>query len=90
MYADSLSLTIAGDSDIQCITTSGTSSCGCFTVTYNNIIFDSTLVFESESLCVECENGNNFPDIVNRIMSTCIHDPGMINNNYLYNNVYHM
>ena len=47
-------------------------------------------MFESESLCVECENGNNFPDIVNRIMSTCIHDPGMINNNYLYNNVYHM
>ena len=62
---------------------SGTSSCGGFTVTYNNIIFNSTVVFESESLCVECENGNNFPDIVNRCMSTCIHDPGITNNNYL-------
>ena len=72
---------------------SETSSCGGFTVTYNNSISNSTVVFklnESESLCVECENGNNFPDIVNRSRSTCIRDPGMINNNYLYNNVYHM
>ena len=57
------------------------SSCGGFTVTYNNVTYNSTLKFklnESESVCVECQNGNESINIVNSSRNISIHDPGMI------------
>ena len=57
------------------------SSCGGFTVTYNNVTNSSTLKFrlnESASVFVECQNGNESINIVNRSRNISIHDPGMI------------
>ena len=57
------------------------SSCGGFTITYNNVTYNSTLKFrlnESESVFVECQNGNESINIANRSRNTSIHDPGMI------------
>ena len=56
-------------------------SCGGFTVTYNNVTNSSTLKFrlnESESVFVECQNGNESINIVNSSRNISIHDSGMI------------
>ena len=66
---------------MMCFISSKESSCGGFTVTYNNVTYNSTLKFklnESESVCVECQNGNESIDIVNSSRNISIHDPGMI------------
>ena len=56
-------------------------SCGGFTIAYNDDTYNSTLKFrlnESESVCVECLNGNESTNIVNSSRNISIHDPGMI------------